>query len=172
MSSQPSQLVVFSLAGEEYALPITHVHEIIRYAEPRSVSSTDPTVRGVISLRGKILPVYDLLSRLGLARAEAAAEEDVPVEANIVIVESDAEMAGVICDEVEEVITVEAEQLDEAPGADRTAIDGIAQIDDRLVVLLNPEGIVAGGRATGVAPVAEGSAPAADDAAARAPVAA
>ena len=60
------QLVVFSLGGEEYALPITQVHEIIRYAEPRSVASADPSVRGVISLRGKILPVYDLATRLGI----------------------------------------------------------------------------------------------------------
>jgi purine-binding chemotaxis protein CheW len=160
VSSQPSQLVVFSLAGEEYALPITHVHEIIRYTEPRSVASTDPTVRGVISLRGKILPVYDLLARLGLARGTGDGEA--PVEANIVIVESDAEMAGVICDEVEEVITVESEQLDDAPGADRTAIDGIAQIEDRLVVLLNPHGIVAGGRRSAVVEEAAASGPAAD----------
>jgi len=132
-----TQLVVFSLAGEEYALPITHVHEIIRYAEPRSVASGDPSVRGVISLRGKILPVLDLANRLGLASDATAA-------ANIVIVETDNEMAGVVCDEVEEVITVSPEQLEEAPGADATSIDGIAKIDDRLVVLLNPHGIVPG----------------------------
>jgi purine-binding chemotaxis protein CheW len=151
------QLVVFSLAGEEYGLPITHVHEIIRYAEPRTVASTDPTVRGVISLRGKILPVFDLLGRLGLARHDGA---EGTVEANIVIVESDAEMAGVICDEVEEVITVDPEQLEEAPSADRTAIDGIAKIDDRLVVLLNPHGIVAAGRRQGEVDLAGAEAPA------------
>ncbi|WP_205696169.1 chemotaxis protein CheW [Conexibacter sp. SYSU D00693] len=133
-----TQLVVFSLAGEEYALPISHVHEIIRYAEPRSVASSDPSVRGVISLRGKILPVLDLAQRLGLDRAADG------VESNIVIVETDAEMAGVICDEVEEVITVESSTLEEAPGSDHVSIDGIAKIDDRLVVLLNPHGIVPG----------------------------
>ena len=56
------QLVVFSLGEEEYALPITQVHEIIRYTEPRSVASDVDWVRGVISLRGKIVPVYDLAS--------------------------------------------------------------------------------------------------------------
>ena len=159
MSEETSkQLVVFSLAGEEYALPITHVHEIIRYAEPRTVASTDPTVRGVISLRGKILPVFDLLGRLGLDREAHGSGAG---EANIIIVESDAEMAGVICDEVEEVITVETESIDEAPSADRTAIDGIAKIDDRLVVLLNPHGIVVGARRRPEADVAVEAAPAA-----------
>ncbi|HEU4976390.1 MAG TPA: chemotaxis protein CheW [Baekduia sp.] len=130
------QLVVFSLGEEEYALPITQVHEIIRYAEPRSVASSDPSVRGVISLRGKILPVYDLATRLGIDRAESVAE------AKIVIVETADDMAGVVVDDVEEVITIDGEQLDEAPTAGGRGIDGIAKIGDRLVVLLDPEGII------------------------------
>lgn len=137
------QLVVFSLGDEEYALPITQVHEIIRYTEPRSVASTDPSVRGVISLRGKILPVYDLATRLGV---EHAAEIS---EAKIVIVETAHDMAGVIVDDVEEVITIDAEQIGEAPTAGigpTHPINGIAKIDDRLVVLLDPEGIVGGAR--------------------------
>ena len=86
------QLVVFSLGEEEYALPITDVQEIIRYTEPRAVASESPWIRGVISLRGKIVPVCDLATRLGL-----------PVDgerANIVIVETASGTAGVIVDEV------------------------------------------------------------------------
>src|SRR5215212_5036853 len=94
------QLVVFSLGHEEYALPITQVHEIIRYTEPRSVASDSPWIRGVISLRGKIVPVYDLAVRLGLGGSEIEAHD-----AKIVIVETETEMAGVIVDEVEEVMT-------------------------------------------------------------------
>jgi purine-binding chemotaxis protein CheW len=131
------QLVVFSLGEEEYALPITQVHEIIRYTEPRSVASSDPSVRGVISLRGKILPVYDLATRLGVEHDAVAVSE-----AKIVIVETASDMAGVIVDDVEEVITIDAEQIGEAPIAGGRAIDGIAKVGDRLVVLLDPEGIV------------------------------
>ena len=131
------QLVVFSLGEEEYALPITEVHEIIRHTEPRSVASADPSVRGVISLRGKILPVHDLATRLGLDGHEA------PAEAKIVIVETGDAMAGVIVDDVEEVLTIEPGQLEEAPIAGGPSIDGIAKVDDRLVVLLDPAAIVA-----------------------------
>ena len=131
------QLVVFSLGEEEYALPITEVHEIIRYTEPRSVASADPSVRGVISLRGKILPVYALATRLGLEHDGA------PDDAKIVIVETADAMAGVIVDDVEEVLTIEPGQLDEAPIAGGPCVDGIAKIEDRLVVLLDPEAIVA-----------------------------
>jgi purine-binding chemotaxis protein CheW len=131
------QLVVFSLGEEEYALPITEVHEIIRYTEPRSVASADPSVRGVISLRGKILPVYDLATRLGVEHDGA------PGDAKIVIVETADAMAGVVVDDVEEVLTIEPGQLDEAPIAGGPCVDGIAKIEDRLVLLLDPEAIVA-----------------------------
>jgi purine-binding chemotaxis protein CheW len=139
------QLVVFSLGDEEYALPITEVHEIIRHTEPRSVASADPSVRGVISLRGKILPVYDLATRLGIDGHQA------PAEAKIVIVETADLMAGVIVDDVEEVLTIEPGQLDEAPLAGGACIDGIAKVEDRLVVLLDPAGIVASATAPATA---------------------
>jgi purine-binding chemotaxis protein CheW len=131
------QLVVFALGDEEYALPIQQVQEIIRYSEPRAVSSTEPWIRGVISLRGKIVPVFDLGLRLGL-HAEPGQDQ------KIVIVETGSGTAGVIVDEVEEVLTVDADQLDEIPGAGSDAIDAIAKIDDRLVVLLTPDRLFAG----------------------------
>jgi purine-binding chemotaxis protein CheW len=129
------QLVVFTLGTEEYALPIQQVHEIIRYAEPRSVASRADWVRGVISLRGRIVPVYDLAARLGLA-------SELTEQTKIVIVEAGNETAGVIVDGVEEVLTVEDGQLQDAPGADTTLIESIAKIDDRLVVLLKPSAIL------------------------------
>ena len=132
------QLVVFSLGEEEYALPIADVHEIIRYTEPRSVASSVSWVRGVISLRGKIVPVYDLAARLGLPAGEAAEN------GKIVIVETATDMAGVVVDDVEEVLTVDESQLDAVPAAGSPSIDAIARIDDRLVILLDPEGIFAG----------------------------
>ena len=132
-----AQLVVFSLGDEEYALPITDVQEIIRFVEPRAVAADAPWIRGVISLRGKIIPVCDLASRLGLPGDEER-------RANIVIVETANGTAGVIVDEVQEVLTVDESQLDAIPSAGTDFIEGVAKIDDRLVVLLNPNGIFAG----------------------------
>jgi purine-binding chemotaxis protein CheW len=131
------QLVVFSLGEEEYALPIEQVQEIIRFTEPRAVASADPAIRGVISLRGKIVPVCDLAARLGLAGERAD-------NAKIVIVETSSGTGGVIVDDVDEVLTVTASQLDGVPGAGAVCIEAIARIDDRLVVLLNPEGFFTG----------------------------
>jgi purine-binding chemotaxis protein CheW len=87
------QLVVFTLGTEHYALAIQQVHEIIRYSEPRSVASRADWVRGVISLRGRIVPVYDLAARLGVP-------SELTEDTKIVIVEAGSETAGVIVDGV------------------------------------------------------------------------
>jgi purine-binding chemotaxis protein CheW len=133
-ATNPRQLVVFTLGTEHYALGIQQVHEIIRYSEPRSVASRADWVRGVISLRGRIVPVYDLAARLGVP-------SELSEQSKIVIVEAGSETAGVIVDGVEEVLTVEDEHMQEAPGADTTLIDSIAKIGNRLVVLLKPTAI-------------------------------
>jgi purine-binding chemotaxis protein CheW len=133
--ANPRQLVVFTLGAEEYALPIQQVHEIIRYVEPRSVASRAEWVRGVISLRGRILPVFDLATRLGI-------ETELSEHAKIVIVEVGSETAGVIVNGVEEVLTVTDDQIEPVPGADMTLIEAIAKIGERLVVLLKPSTIL------------------------------
>jgi purine-binding chemotaxis protein CheW len=130
------QLVVFSLGSEEYALPIGAVHEIIRFTEPRTVASDAAWIRGVIGLRGKIIPIFDLASRMALDTGDAQ-------PGKIVIVESGTGQVGVMVDEVEEVLTVSSEQLEDVPTANSEAIEAIAKIDDRLVILLNPEGLFA-----------------------------
>jgi len=130
------QLVVFSLGSEEYALPIGAVHEIIRFTEPRAVASDADWIRGVIGLRGKIIPIFDLAARMGLVDLNAE-------PGKIVIVETGTGQVGVIVDEVDEVITVTSDMLEDVPTASRATIEAIAKVGDRLVILLNPEGLFA-----------------------------
>jgi purine-binding chemotaxis protein CheW len=134
----PRHLVVFTLGDEHYGLPIQQVHEIIRYTAPRAVASRVEWVRGVISLRGRILPVFDLAARLGVPC-------ELGEQAKIVIIESESgeDTAGVIVDGVEEVLTVGADNIEDVPGADNTLIDAVAKLGDRLVVLLKSSAISA-----------------------------
>ncbi len=137
-SSPSQQLVVFAVHSEEYALPISHVQEIIRYTTPRTVASSNPVVCGVISLRGRIVPVLDLGLRLGLARAEGGDD------AKIVIVEAGDDVAGLVVDDVTEVLTVDGDQIDDAPmGVHGGCLTGVAKIEDRLVVMLEPQTVIA-----------------------------
>jgi purine-binding chemotaxis protein CheW len=131
------QLLVFSLGEEEYALPVTSVQEIIHYTAPRAVASESAWIQGVISLRGKIIPVADLGARLGLTTEAADGGK-------IVIVENGSVTAGVVVDDVDEVLTIEDGQLDAVPAAGTEAIDGIVKIDDRLIILLDLDSLFGG----------------------------
>jgi purine-binding chemotaxis protein CheW len=131
------QIVVFSLGNEEYALPINQVQEIIRYTEPRAVASDAHWIRGVISLRGKIVPVCDLGAHLGIHTEQSS-------DGNIVIVEARNSTAGILVDDVDEVLTVDEEQLEDVPAAGSDSIQAIAKIGERLVVLLNIDAMFGG----------------------------
>ena len=88
----------------------------------------------MINLRGKIIPVCDLAGRLGLAGHGAETPKTV-------VAETPAGTVGVIVDDVDEVRTISADQLEVTPSADPDAVTAIAKVDDRMVVLLNLTGL-------------------------------
>jgi purine-binding chemotaxis protein CheW len=132
-----SQVVVFNLGDEEYALPIHHVREVIRYTRPRRVSG-DPRVLGVISLRDRLVPVVDVACGLGLDVTPNA-------DSKIVIVATgERTSAGVIVDGVNEVVTLRGEDIEPLPVSDTESIGAIAKLGDRLLMLLSAEHIFDG----------------------------
>jgi purine-binding chemotaxis protein CheW len=131
-------VVVFTLGGERYALPIARVQEVIRHAHPRPVGSRVPFVAGVIELRGRIVPVCDVAARVG-ARAARSDQQ------KIVIVDLAGGQAGVLVDAVDEVVTVPESQLAPVPAEIRTAwLSNIARLSDELVMVLDPERLLEG----------------------------
>ncbi len=149
------QLVVCALGAEEYGLPIEQVREIVRAETPRPVASDLPWMRGVVGLRGRLIPVHDLATWLGLVTSPAGVrsrspegetsvsagvrsrspegEARFPPAAKLVIVETAAEPVGLLVDDVVEVLTVEASQIEQVPSGSGE----IARIGDRLVLLLD-----------------------------------
>ena len=146
-SSSTRQLIVCSLGAEEYALPITHVQEIIRYSEPRTIPSAPLGVRGVINLRGRIIPVCDLTQRLGVFIEPGP-------ESKIIVVEVGEDVAGLIVDEVTEVMTVTADQLELPRAGQDRVISSIARVGDRLVVVLDLAVVLGGEPELNVLPAA------------------
>lgn len=136
-SETTQQLVVFALEGEEYALPINSVREVIRYAPPRSVASNDPALRGVINLRGSIVPVYDLRPLLNLGPASGESGK-------IVVAALGSTLAGLLVDEVAEVLTVGFDRYEDLPAVANEAVKGVVRHGDRLIVLLDPERVAVG----------------------------
>jgi purine-binding chemotaxis protein CheW len=135
------QLVVFALHDEHYALPITSVREIIRFTPPKAKGAAGGLILGMISLRGRVLPVADLSSRLGRTL-------EVHDGTKILVVELSAGAIGLIVDSVDEVLLVPADAIEPMPVSEGGLGDEIAKVGDRLITLLDAERAL-GGALTG-----------------------
>jgi purine-binding chemotaxis protein CheW len=127
------QLVVFSLHGEYYGLPITSVSEIIRYVPPSATATASGEIKGLINLRGRTLPIVDLSGRLG-------GQLDIGRRTRILVVEVSNGSLGVIVDTVDGIIEVPAEQVESLPTAADTGLgEEVAVVGDRLIVVIDSE---------------------------------
>ncbi|MGH2893691.1 MAG: chemotaxis protein CheW, partial [Solirubrobacteraceae bacterium] len=146
------QLIVFSLHGEHYGLPIASVREIIRYTPPRVTATARGLIQGLINLRGRVLPVLDLSSRLGQVLKVSDATR-------ILVLEVSGGVLGLIVDAVDGVEQVAANRIEPIPGVTGDALgDEISAIEDRLVMLIDPERAL-GRMLPGAAPAAEPAEP-------------
>jgi purine-binding chemotaxis protein CheW len=134
-----SQYLTFMLGGEVFAIGILVVKEIIEYRGLTEVPMMPPCVRGVINLRGAVVPVMDLAARFGKPVAA------VTKRTCIVIIEMDADgekqVIGVVVDAVNAVLEIAAAEIEPAPkfGAKIRSdfIEGMGKVNGKFVILLN-----------------------------------
>ncbi|MDE2396328.1 MAG: chemotaxis protein CheW [Burkholderiales bacterium] len=136
-----SQVLTFSLGDEVFALDIRNVREIIQAASITGVPLMPEFVRGVINLRGAVVPVIDLHARFGRPAARLGKKSCIVIFDAI----RDGERAdlGLLVDSVSEVIDIAADALDSPPsfGASvrREFIRAIARVAQRFVIVLDPD---------------------------------
>lgn len=131
--------LTFKLAEEEYGLEILKVQEIIQMQAVTRVPRTPDYVRGVINLRGKVIPVIDLRKKFGLETAKDTEKTCIIV---VQIAHADAKVTmGIIIDEVKEVLDIRAENIEETPsfGASINTefILGMGKIGSNVKILLD-----------------------------------
>jgi len=128
-------LVTFQLGREEYGVEIASVQEIIRATDITPVPGAPSHVRGVINLRGKIIPVVDLRKRFALAPVATADDQ------RIIVVELGEKRIGMLVDSVSQVIKIPSglveEMPEEATSVDENFIRGVGKLDNRLVIILD-----------------------------------
>lgn len=131
--------LTFLLGDEEYGLEVLNVREIIGIMEITQVPQTPGFVRGVINLRGQVIPVVDLRLRFGLEKAQYTDQTC------IVVVEVGILM-GIIVDAVQEVLTIPAVDIEPAPkleACDSTdSILGMGKVNDDVKILLDIEEVL------------------------------
>lgn len=129
------QVVVFLLDKESYGIDIFRVSEIIRLREITPIPKSEEHIRGLVNLRGKTIPVVDLRVRFRLKTQD---ETDL---SRIIVVEAADSQVGIVVDAVTEVVNLEGENIDEAPGLitelDADFVRGVAKTDTGLITLLD-----------------------------------
>jgi purine-binding chemotaxis protein CheW len=142
---EQTQVLTFSLAGEEYAIGILRVREILEYDTLTVVPQTPPSIRGVINLRGSVVPVVDLAVKFGLAATPLTKRTC------IVIVEVDLEgtrtVMGVMVDAVSQVMDLAPQDIEAPPAfGTRVRVDylqGMGKVGKRFVLLLDIDRVLA-----------------------------
>ena len=128
-------LATFFLSREEYGVDVRLVQEIIRITEITPVPRAPVSIKGVINLRGRIIPVVDLKRKLGLGDAELGRR------ARIVVVKLRERLVGLLVDGASQVLKVPVSSIDPAPDAvveiDAEYIRGVAKLPDRLIILMD-----------------------------------
>ena len=129
------ELVGFVLGDEEYAIEITKVQDINRMVEITRVPKTPDFVKGVMNLRGKVLPVIHLRKRFNLP------EKSFDRNSRIIVVEVAGSIMGFIVDSITEVIRIPSGAIEQVPdlvsGIDSEYIMGVGKLQSRLLILID-----------------------------------
>lgn len=135
MSKQVERYLTFYLSDEEYGIEIKRVREIIRLLPITHVPLSPPYLKGVINLRGKVIPVISLRLKFGMPESE-------PTESScIIVVEFERELVGILVDTISEVVDITREEFDEMLFQDQEInkrfIRGIGKINGKIKILLD-----------------------------------
>lgn len=143
--------LTFALDAEEYGLPVLKVREIIKVMDITQVPQVPPHVRGVINLRGKVIPVIDLRAKFGLPSQEAT-ERTCIVVVDVALSDTTVKL-GIVVDAVSEVLNVAASEIDPAPEfGDRVSTDymlGLAKVKGTVKILLDLDRVLGADSALG-----------------------
>jgi purine-binding chemotaxis protein CheW len=131
------EFLTFRLGAEEYGIEILKVQEIRGWEVPTAIAGTPEFIKGVINLRGIIVPIVDLRLKFGLAKATYD-------EFTVVIILSFARrVVGIVVDAVSDVITLAPQQIRPAPefggSLDTRFITGLGTVDERMLILADIE---------------------------------
>ena len=132
-----NEFLTFTLGAEEYAIEILKVQEIRRYDAVTRIANTPAFIKGVINLRGIIVPIVDL--RIKFALSDARYDEFTVV----IILNVASRVVGIVVDSVSDVISLSAGQIRPAPafgsGLDTRYLMGLGTIDERMLILVDIE---------------------------------
>jgi purine-binding chemotaxis protein CheW len=141
VAAEPEQYLTFLLAQESFAIGILAIREIIEYQGVTEVPMMPACVRGVINLRGAVLPIIDLAARLDYQAADATTRHV------IVVVQIADQVVGLLVDAVSDILTLNESQIQPTPAvaseSARAFVCGLIALEGRMINLLRLDSVLA-----------------------------
>lgn len=135
-----AEFLTFRLGAEEYGIDILRVQEIRSFEEPTRIANSLPFIKGVVNLRGVIVPVVDLRIKLGCASVEYNSFTVV------IVLNVKGRVVGAVVDSVSDVLELQRENIKPAPDmnsqVDTAYITGIASVGERMLILMDIEALM------------------------------
>jgi purine-binding chemotaxis protein CheW len=135
------EFLTFRLGAEEYGIDILKVQEIRSYEQPTRIANAPAFIKGVVNLRGVIVPIVDLRLKLG---CESAEYNGFTV---VIVLNVKGRVVGAVVDSVSDVLALDKDTIKSAPemssAVDTSFITGIGSVADRMLILMDIEGLMA-----------------------------
>ena len=136
-----AEFLTFRLGAEEYGIDILRVQEIRSYEEPTRIANAPHFIKGVVNLRGVIVPVVDLRIKLGCEKVEYNGFTVV------IVLNVHGRVVGAVVDSVSDVLELPRDSIKPAPemssAVDASFITGIGSVNDRMLILMDIESLMA-----------------------------
>ncbi|MEN6498550.1 MAG: chemotaxis protein CheW [Thermoguttaceae bacterium] len=141
-AADSGQFLTFTLQGEEYGIEILRVQEIKGFSKIRPIPNAPSYIKGVLNLRGTVVPVLDLRARFGMPEAEY---NQFTV---IIVVSVGSKVVGLVVDAVSDVLNITNDQVEETPeiagDTDSSFFHGMGKVGEKLVLLLDIDRLIGG----------------------------
>jgi purine-binding chemotaxis protein CheW len=131
------QIIGFTIGAEEYGLELLRVREVIRMRQVTWLPKAPSCLKGIINLRGEVIPIVDLRTRFGLRAVESGAAT------RVIVVEVEGRPVGIVVDSASQVVRVPTDQFEAPPAAigqaSRDFIMEVGKLDDRLIIMIDAD---------------------------------
>ena len=141
VAAMGGEFLTFRLGAEEYGIDILKVQEIRSYESPTRIANAPPFIKGVVNLRGVIVPIVDLRLKLSCETAEYNSFTVV------IVLNVKGRVVGAVVDSVSDVLALDRDTIKPAPemssAVDTSFITGIGSVAERMLILMDIEGLMA-----------------------------
>jgi purine-binding chemotaxis protein CheW len=138
-TGEVKQLIGFMVGAEEYGLELQRVKEVIRMRQVTWLPKAPPSVKGVINLRGDVIPIVDLRERFGLSAQEQQSRT------RVIVAEVRGRLVGMVVDAANQVVRVPEDQFDPPPPITgelaKGLVTAVGKVEDRLVIMIDVDRI-------------------------------